>query len=142
MSTPVFHPPGAVRLVTPAEAAAGAARRDARPSDSVQPRRGGRETMANFGVHYAYPLPERLPTAPARLAVAPARGGSRTLPARAAAVVRRVAAAALRALDEAPFDLAWPPSPHAPLDRAAWRTARAAATPAPAAPAEPLRRAA
>jgi hypothetical protein len=68
--------------------------------------------MSNFGTRLAYPV-ER--TAPRR---ADANTASATT--RAQGFAARVLAALTRALDEAPFDLAWPPSPRSyarrPLD--------------------------
>lgn len=111
----VFHPPGTVRLVTPAEEAAMARqRRCAAPRPPAPgPRRMPRSitpdrhepvglpeefSMANMSVRLAYPAPRPRPEAPAT----PARG--------LAARFRRVLHAALRAIDAAPFDLAWPPT--------------------------------
>ncbi|MDF1504772.1 hypothetical protein [Roseisolibacter sp. H3M3-2] len=80
----IYHPPGTVRLPTPAELTI--------ESDPV----------ANFGTRLAYPPPRR----------APATG-------RPPSLVRRALRALLRAVDEAPFDLAWPPSPGAVVRRRA-----------------------
>jgi hypothetical protein len=107
----VFHPPGTVRLVTPAEGgpprpraaapdATGAA--DLRRAPTHRPTASARPDgaaphediqMANFGVRTAYPVGP----APAPLARRPAGG-----------LVARVLGALLRALDAAPYDLARP----------------------------------
>lgn len=72
-------------------------------------------TMANFGVRFTYPA------AMPRLA-APARGAERGLAAR----IGRLARGFFRLLDEAPFDLAWPPAVRG-VSRHAWPAAGAPA---------------
>ena len=56
--------------------------------------------MSNFGTRLAYPVEHTAP----RRADTTATTGTKGFAA-------RVIAALTRALDEAPFDLAWPPSP-------------------------------
>ena len=65
--------------------------------------------MANFGNHFAYPQPPRPSDSGVMFAVETERAanGATSAVARGA---RRVLNAMLRAIDEAPFDLAWPAS--------------------------------
>jgi hypothetical protein len=132
-TTRVFHPMGAIRLVTPAESQAqrdGRADQAAAPdatriqSPSVRPQlpgpRGQAEDihMANFGTRLAHPLPEAL----ASTRTAAASGASTGVRARLRRVLQRV----LHAIDDAPFDLAWPPSyRRLPGNVPAWRDDRA-----------------
>jgi hypothetical protein len=58
----VFHPIGIVRPVTPAEAAAlddASARYNQKTRGGAVTARAREAYMANFGLHTAYPLPER-----------------------------------------------------------------------------------
>ena len=61
--------------------------------------------MSNFGTRLAYPLEQS----------APRRPDATTTPAKTEkpGLLASVLAALTRAIDEAPFDLAWPPSPRA-----------------------------
>ena len=130
-TTLVFHPMGAIRLVTPAEehaqrdghAEPGAASGAADPrSPFARPQlpgpRGRAEDieMANFGTRLAHPRPEALESAHAAPLAAPAttRG--------VMAALRRALRGLLRSIDDAPFDLAWPPSYRRwPTNVPAWR---------------------
>jgi hypothetical protein len=134
-TTRVFHPMGAIRLVTPAESQAqrdGRADQVAAPdatriqSPSARPQLPGPLGqaediyMANFGTRLAHPLPEAL--ASTRTAPAPARGAGTGVLAR----LRRVLHGLLHAIDDAPFDLAWPPSyQRLPANVPVWRADRA-----------------
>jgi hypothetical protein len=81
--------------------------------------------MANFGVRLAYPFPSSHATpAPHAAAAAPAFSGTT---ARLAVRLRRVLHGLLRAIDEAPYGLAWTPSPSG-LSRPAWPLPAPAAT--------------
>jgi hypothetical protein len=140
----VFHPPGVVRLITPAEQAAAAqaavraapgpngAPRAPTPSThqtSAAPTRAGAVEeieMANFSVRFAYPVDAPHPAADHGLR------GRRAARRGLAAGLRRLARHLFRAIDEAPFDLAWPPSFH--------RWPAPSATPAAAAEAGDQRR--
>ena len=94
-TTRVFHPMGAIRLVTPAEEHA---------QDDME--------MANFGTRLAHPRPE----AHVRAHAAPAT------PTGVMAALRRALRGLLRSIDDAPFDLAWPPSHRRwPTNEPAWR---------------------
>jgi hypothetical protein len=92
--------------------------------------------MANFGARLAYPRPT-----PSRVAYSVPIAAAHTPRGLAAHVVRRarrVLDAMFRSLDEAPYGLAWPPSPGG-LARPAWvlpveRERAAAMAPAPAWP--------
>ena len=127
----VFHPMGAIRLVTPTEEDA---RWDARAdqvaapdatsvqSPFVRPQlpgpRGQAEdiAMANFGTRLAYPRPEALASTEA----APVAATSTSTGPLAR--LRRALRGLLRSLDDAPFDLAWPPSYRRwPVNVPAWR---------------------
>ena len=70
MTPSVFHPMGTIRLVTPAEEA----------TTRATPFNDTEATMANFGLHTAYPLPEH---------VAEARRAAADRVARRAAARRR-----------------------------------------------------
>ena len=59
--------------------------------------------MANFGARLAYPAPERHRT--------PADATAPAAPRTVAATLRDIAASFLRAIDDAPYHLAWPPTP-------------------------------
>jgi hypothetical protein len=83
--------------------------------------------MANFGVRLAYPHA----TPPRRAARAVLGARSR---ARLAARLRRAVDGMLRAIDDAPYGLAWPGSPSG-LSRPAWQLP--AERPAPRPPAWP-----
>ncbi|AHG92222.1 hypothetical protein J421_4687 (plasmid) [Gemmatirosa kalamazoonensis] len=78
MTPSIYHPVGTIRLATPAEDAA-----LARPTDDME------DTMANFGLHTEYPLPEH---------VAAARRAAAERVARRAAARRRVMLRRLRGL--------------------------------------------
>jgi hypothetical protein len=120
-TTPVFHPPGAVRLITPAEEMALSTRWDRRAADgAARGATGARPTlqhtahedieMANFGARLAYPHAEAHD--------APAAAGTTTLRGR----LRRVLHTLLRSIDAAPFDLAWPPTYRRwPVNAQTWR---------------------
>ncbi len=135
-TTRVFHPLGAIRLLTPAEedarrdgqAEPGAASGAADPrSHSARPQlpgpRGQAEDieMANFGTRLAHPRPdahERAHAAPRGVATPAAATG-------VMAALRRVLRGLLRSIDDAPFDLAWPPSYRRwPTHVPAWRADR------------------
>ena len=135
-TTHVFHPPGAIRLVTPAEAdvqrnghpapgaASGAADLRSLQVRSQAPGPRGRAEdieMANFGTRLAHPRPD----APARVRSAPSGLATRATPATGTGVVaalRRALRALLRSIDDAPFDLAWPPTHRRwPTNVPAWR---------------------
>src|SRR5512145_315296 len=88
--------------------------------------------MANFGVRFATPAPARRPVMPAVTVTGATDGRPRSMSARALALAGRVMRGLLRAIDDAPFDLAWPPSPRASAARAAWRAELAAAREQPA----------
>ena len=132
-TTPVFHPPGAIRLVTPAEehaqrdghvapgAASGAAdprslfARTQLPGPCAQ---AEDIEMANFGTRLAYPRPEGHASAPA----APLGVATPATPTGVMAALRRALRGLLRSIDDAPFDLAWPPSYRRwPTNVPAWR---------------------
>ena len=136
-TTHVFHPPGGIRLATPAEeavqrnghsapgAASGAADLRSLPVRSQAPGPRGRAEdieMANFGARLAHPLPDappRVPSAPSGLA-APETGTG------VLAALRRALRALLRSIDDAPFDLAWPPTYRRwPTNVPAWRADQA-----------------
>ena len=76
--------------------------------------------MANFGARLAAPLPPRRLATPH--GTAQVDGRSRSMASRALAFARLVVRGALQALDDAPYDLAWPPSPRA---HARWAERRA-----------------
>ena len=130
-TTLVFHPMGSIRLVTPAEehaqrdghaepgAASGAAdRRSPFARPQLPDPRGRAEDieMANFGTRLAHPLPEAHESAPAAPG-APTTG--------VIAALRRALRGVLRAIDHAPFDLAWPPSYQRwPTNAPGWRADR------------------
>jgi hypothetical protein len=134
-TTRVFHPMGAIRIVTPAEEHAqrdGRADQAAAPhatgmqSPSVRPQppgpRGQAEDIhvANFGTRLAHPCPEAL--ASTRTASVATTGASTGVRAR----LRRALQRLLHALDDAPFDLAWPPTHRRwPTNVPAWRADRA-----------------
>jgi hypothetical protein len=122
---------GAIRLVTPAESQA---QRDGRADQAAAPdatriqspferpqlpgARGQAEDihMANLGTRLAHPLPDAL--ASTRTATVAAPGASTGLLAR----LRRALQRLLYAIDDAPFDLAWPPSyRRLPGNVPAWR---------------------
>ena len=65
--------------------------------------------MANFGTHFAYPEPPR-PTDSGVMYAVETERAARGAMAAVARTARRVAAAMLRAIDDAPFDMAWPPA--------------------------------
>ena len=65
--------------------------------------------MANFGNHLAYPQPPR-PTDSGVMYAVETERAARSAGAALASFARRVTGAMLRAIDEAPFDMAWPPS--------------------------------
>ena len=65
--------------------------------------------MANFGTHLAYPQPPRPTDSGVMHAVETARAADGTRNA-VVRVARRVIKSMLRAIDEAPFDMAWPPA--------------------------------
>jgi hypothetical protein len=133
-TTRVFHPPGAIRLATPAEqdaqrnghAEPGAASGAADPRSLLaRPQlpgpRGQAEDieMANFGTRLAYPRPEaheRAHAAPLDVTAPAATTG-------VVAALRRALRSLLHAIDDAPFDLAWPPSYRRwPTNVPAWRS--------------------
>jgi hypothetical protein len=65
--------------------------------------------MANFGNHLTWPQPPRPTDSGVMYTVETeraARGAGRAI----VRFARRVTGAMLRAIDEAPFDMAWPPS--------------------------------
>ena len=71
--------------------------------------------MANFGARLAYPRHTAPAAAPA---TAPATITTRSLGAR----LRRAVRALLRSIDDAPFDLAWPPTYRLwPVNGQEWR---------------------
>ena len=76
--------------------------------------------MANFGARLAAPLPPRRLATPHGTVQVDRRPPS--VLARALAFARRAVHGALQALDDAPYDLAWPPSPRA---HARWADRRA-----------------
>ena len=131
-TTHVFHPPGAIRLVTPAEedaqrnghpapgAASGAADLRSLPVRSQLPGPRGRAEdieMANFGTRLAHPRPD----APARVRRAPSSPATPETGSGVLAALRRALRALLRSIDDAPFDLAWPPTYRRwPTDVPAW----------------------
>ena len=65
--------------------------------------------MANFGNHLAYPQPPR-PTDSGVMYAVETQRAAHGAGAAIARLARRVTGAMLRAIDEAPFDLAWPPA--------------------------------
>jgi len=65
--------------------------------------------MANFGTHFTYPQPPRASDSGVMFAVETERA-AKTAGNAVTRFARRVLAGALRAIDEAPFDLAWPAS--------------------------------
>ena len=79
--------------------------------------------MANFGIRFAAPPPARRLATPHGTMEHPVAGLPRGMAARTLALAQRVIRGALQALDDAPYDLAWPPSPRA---AAAWAEHRAA----------------
>ena len=81
MTPSVFHPMGTIRLVTPAEEA----------TTRATPFNDTEATMANFGLHTAYPLPEH---------VVEARRAAADRVARRAAARRRAMWRRLRGLME------------------------------------------
>ena len=130
-TTRVFHPMGAIRLVTPAEEHA---RRDGRADQAAAPDATGVESpfarppmpgprgqaediaMANFGTRLAHPRPDAL--ASAHSVPVDATGMSTGPIAR----LRRALRSLLRSIDDAPFDLAWPPTYRRwPVNLPAWR---------------------
>jgi acyl-CoA reductase-like NAD-dependent aldehyde dehydrogenase len=82
MTPSVFHPMGTIRLVTPAEEA----------TTRATPFNDTEATMANFGLHTAYPLPEH---------VAEARRAAADRVARRSAARRRAMLRRLRDLGRA-----------------------------------------
>ena len=78
--------------------------------------------MANFGIRLAAPPPARRLTTPHGALDRVVAERPLGILARAISLVRRGARAALQALDDAPYDLAWPPSPRA---AAVWAQRRA-----------------
>jgi hypothetical protein len=85
--------------------------------------------MANFGTRLGYPLPSGFPAAhphPQRGTFALRRRPTRV---RALRALRRLTAPFLRALDQAPLDLAWPPSPRHWVDDARRRAQAGGAQP-------------
>ena len=65
--------------------------------------------MANFGTHFTYPQPPRPTDSGVMFAVETERAAQSAGNA-IARFARRVLAGALRAIDEAPFEMAWPPA--------------------------------
>lgn len=65
--------------------------------------------MANFGNHLSWPEPPR-PTDSGVLYAIETERAARSAGASIARFARRVGRAMLRAVDEAPFDMAWPPA--------------------------------
>ena len=65
--------------------------------------------MANFGTHYAYPQPPR-PTDSGIYMAVETRRAATGVAAAVARTTRRVIGAMLRAIDESPLDMAWPPA--------------------------------
>ena len=68
--------------------------------------------MANFGTHFSYPQPPRPTDSGVMFAVETERA-AKSAGSSVARFARRAFNAIFRAVDEAPFDLAWPPSPRA-----------------------------
>lgn len=65
--------------------------------------------MSNFGTHYAYPQPPR-PTDSGVYMAVETRHAADVATSSVTRAVRRVIGAMLRAIDEAPLDMAWPPA--------------------------------
>ena len=65
--------------------------------------------MANFGNHLTWPQPPR-PTDSGVLYAVETERAARSAGASITRLARRVGRAMLRAIDEAPFDMAWPPA--------------------------------
>ncbi len=65
--------------------------------------------MANFGTHLTWPEPPR-PTDSGVLYAVETERAARGAGAAIGRFARRVTRAMLRAIDEAPFDMAWPPA--------------------------------
>ena len=65
--------------------------------------------MANFGTHYAYPQPPR-PTDSGIFHAVETQRAATGVAVAITRTARRVLAAMLRAIDEAPLEMAWPPA--------------------------------
>ena len=65
--------------------------------------------MANFGTHLTWPQPPR-PTDSGVLYAVETERAARSAGASITRLARRMGRAMLRAIDEAPFDMAWPPA--------------------------------
>ncbi len=78
--------------------------------------------MANFGTRLAHPRPD----APARVRSAPSGLATPGTGTGVVAALRRALRALLRSIDDAPFDLAWPPTYRRwPTNVPAWRADQA-----------------
>ena len=65
--------------------------------------------MANFGTHLTWPEPPR-PTDSGTMYAVETERAARSAGSASVRGARRVLGAMLRAIDEAPFDMAWPPA--------------------------------